>query len=52
MINNKANVRPSVGQVDELSNELSIHENVLKERTLFGIEFYLRIHRSGRKFAS
>jgi len=52
MIDNKANVGPSVGKVDELSNKSSIHENVFKERTLFGMELYLGIHRSGRRFAS
>jgi len=32
-IGNKANVKLSVGQVDELSNEPSIHGNVFKEKT-------------------
>jgi len=50
MINNKTNVRPSVGQVDELSNKPSIHGNVFKKRTLFGIELYLRIHTSVKRF--
>jgi len=52
MIDNNVNVGPSVGQVDELSNESSIHGNVFKERTLLGMELYLRIHRSGGRFAS
>jgi len=52
MIDNKTNVDPSVGQVDELSNESSIHGNIFKEGTLFGMELYLRIYRSGRRFAS
>jgi len=52
MIDNKTNVGPTVGKVDELSNELSIHENVFKKRTLFEIELYLRIHMSVRRFAS
>jgi len=52
MINSKTNVGPNIGQVDELSNESSIHGNVFKERTLFGMELYLRIHKSGRRFAS
>jgi len=38
MIDSKTNVKPSVGQVDELSNESSIHGNVFKKRTLFVME--------------
>jgi len=52
MIDNKANVGPSVGQVDELSNEPSINENVFKKRTLFEMYLYLRFYGSGRRFAS
>jgi len=52
MIDSKVKVRPSVGQIDELSNELLIHGNIFKEITLFGMKLYLRIHRSGRRFAS
>jgi len=49
MIDSKKNVGPSVGQVDELSNESPVHGNVFKERTLFGMELYLMIHRSHYK---
>jgi len=52
MIDSKTNVGPSVGKIDELSNKLSIHGNVFKKRTLLGMELYLRIHRSVKRFAS
>jgi len=52
MIDNKVNVGPSVGQVDELSNEQSMCGNVFKEMTLFRMKLYLRIHKNGRRFAS